>query len=88
MRYVLEATWRGYRSNQDRPCHREVITKPEAYEGLALINFTDGTLMRVSIRPCKPREKVLLIHGYDTIFRNLKNNPLCKRGAIDIMDIK
>lgn len=57
MRYVLEATWRGYRSSHDRPCHREVITKPEAYEGLALINFTDGT-------------------------------PLCKRGAIDIMDIQ
>ena len=88
MRYVLEATWRGYRSSQDRPCHRMVITRPKAYEGLRQINFTDGTAMYVSIRPCKFREKVEPIHGYDETFRNLSYNPLCKQGSVNIMDIK
>lgn len=88
MRYVLEATWSGYSSNQRRLCHCMEITRPRAYEGLHQINFTDGTAMYVNIRPCKFREKVISIHGYDSVFRDLAYNPLCKQGSVNIMDIK
>ena len=67
MRYILEGEWSGYRSSQRRVAHRVVTKHPKRYEKLKTIRYTDGTTLDLSIRPCKPREKVAEIHGYDSL---------------------
>ena len=66
-RYILEGEWSGYRSSQRRVCHRVVTKNPEIYKNLNSILFTDGTTLDLSIRKCKPRERVNEIHGYDSL---------------------
>ena len=78
-RYVLEGIWSGYHSSQRQPCHRTVTRSPNLYKDIHSIVFTDNTFMSVSLRPCKPREKVTEIHGYNQLFdkiirRGLKEN--------------
>jgi hypothetical protein len=65
-RYVLEATWSGYTASQSRVVHREVITpkRAEGYMKLRGIRFTDNTFLRVTVRPCEPRERVQEVRGY------------------------
>ena len=63
-RYVLEGEWSGYRSSQRRVAHREVTKYPKRYGTLKTIRYTDGTTLDLSLRPCKPREKVVQILGY------------------------
>ena len=78
MRYVIEGTWRGYRSSQDHVCHREVYKSNRAGGGPFLatlrkmysIPFSDGTALIVSVREAKPREKVIEKHGYTTFIRD------------------
>lgn len=59
-RYVLEATWNGYRSGQERVCHREIITTslPALYKRVTWVPFSDGTGMSITFRKALPREKV------------------------------
>jgi hypothetical protein len=64
-RYILEGTWSGYRSSQERVCHREVIKTPEY--PVKSIRFTDNTMLWLSVRPAKRGEKVVPIRGYDTL---------------------
>ncbi len=71
-RFVIEGEWLGYRSSQDRIVHRTV--HKAAYKALRAwaekthaIVYTDGTRLRLSVRDCKPREKVQEIHGYDSL---------------------
>ena len=66
-RFVLEGEWSGYQKSQQRVVHRTVTTRPQKYEKLESIQFDDGTYLRLSMRPCKPREKVVEIHGYDKL---------------------
>lgn len=78
MRYVIEGTWTGYNSSQERVCHREVYrsnrriaTNPflEAIKRLGAIKFTDNTLLLLTVREAKPREKIQEIHGYTSLIR-------------------
>jgi hypothetical protein len=68
-RFVLEGTWRGYRSSQDHVCHREVCTekKAEWAKRQHSIPFSDGTCLLLSARPALPREHVVLKPGYTSL---------------------
>ena len=78
MRYVIEGTWRGYRSSQDHVCHREVYKSNRQGGGpfiqtlskMYSIPFSDGTALIVSVREAKPREKVKEKHGYTSFIRD------------------
>ena len=63
-RYVIEGTWSGYTSSQERVAHRAVTTSPGRYEQLRTIIYTDGTALWITIRPCTHRERVKEIRGY------------------------
>ncbi|MFM0638046.1 hypothetical protein PQQ63_15195 [Paraburkholderia metrosideri] len=68
-RYIIEGTWAGYRSSQDRIVHRSVHTAPEKKlrawaESNFSITYTDGTRLILSVRDCKPRERVEIRPGY------------------------
>ena len=68
-RYLLEGEWSGYRSSQRRICHRAIVRNPEPFKNLTFIRFTDGTTLDLSIRPCKPRERVSEINGYGDLIQ-------------------
>ena len=68
-RFIIEGTWSGYRSSQQRVCHRTVhkgnrkLLRAWA-EKTHGIQYTDGTMLYLTVRDCKPREKVKEIKGY------------------------
>jgi hypothetical protein len=70
-RFVIEGEWLGYRTFQDQIVHRTVHTKArkklrEWCKQNPYIYYTDGTRLRLTVRDCKPRERVTgIIHGYD-----------------------
>lgn len=68
-RYVLEGEWSGYRSGQRRVVHREVVktSKPERYQNLRGITYSDGTTLHITFRECAPRERVEQKHGYKSL---------------------
>ena len=85
-RFVIECEWSGYRASQRRICHRAVETRHiEAYRAIHTIAFTDGTTMRVSVRQCKPREKVKEIRGYPSLLRDAVTRELT--GYISVNDL-
>lgn len=55
--FMLEGTWRGYRSSQDHVCHREYFSATGARGKAFLewlrkthaIDFTDGTALLLSV---------------------------------------
>lgn len=68
-RFIIEGTWSGYRSSQQRVVHRTVHKgnrkKLRAWaEETHGIGYTDGTMLYLTVRDCKPREKVKEIKGY------------------------
>ena len=67
MRYVLEGKWSGYTSDQRKVCHRKVISNPGYYKELTSVRFTDGTTLDLTIRKCKPKEKVVELDGYTSL---------------------
>ena len=70
-RFVVEAEWSGYVSSQRRIVHRTVETLFRAgYDALQYHSFSDGTGLTISVRDCKPREKVQQIHGYGQLLRD------------------
>jgi hypothetical protein len=84
-RWVVECIWSGYRSSQSRPCHRRVLREWEAKELAKItgIGFTDNTSMSVDVRPCKPREKVQEIRGYDDLFAEIRRLGMTGYVSID-----
>lgn len=73
-RFVIEGEWSGYRSSQQRVVHRTVHKgswkKLRAWaEKTYAIRYTDGTALCLSVRDCKPRERVTEIHGYDSLIK-------------------
>ena len=64
--YVIEATWNGYRSGQERVVHRELIHPRyfQAANGIGAISFSDNSCMEISVRPKKFREKIVKVNGY------------------------
>lgn len=73
-RFVIEGTWTGYTSRQQRVVHRTVHKASErnlrawvaAHHG---ISYTDGTMLLLSVRDAKPREKVEVLNGYGDLIR-------------------
>ena len=68
-RFVIEGEWIGYRSHQDRVVHRQVykgaFKKLRAWaEKTHCIRYSDGTSLVLSVRDCKPGERVKEIRGY------------------------
>lgn len=68
-RFVIEGTWLGYRSSQDRVVYRKAY--PASFKKLRAwaektfaITYTDGTRLQLSVRDCEPRERVVEIPGY------------------------
>lgn len=72
-RHVIEGVWSGYTSSQSHVVHREVSTSRALIEWARetyAISFTDGTSLNLSVRPCKPRERVIEKHGYTSLIRD------------------
>lgn len=81
-RFIIEGTWTGYTSSQSRVVHRTV--HPVAFKALRAwaentksITYTDGTRLILSVRDCKPYEKVIEIHGYSSLIDQ------CARANVD-----
>ncbi len=72
-RYVIEGTWSGYTSSQSRTVHREVTDWPKLAEWVGKaggISYTDGTMLWLSVREARPRERVKQILGYRSLIRD------------------
>ena len=68
-RFIIEGEWSGCRSGQQRVVHRTVHKgnrkRLRAWaEKTHGIQYTDGTMLYLTVRDCKPREKVKEIKGY------------------------
>jgi hypothetical protein len=68
-RFVIEGEWSGYRSRQQRVVHRQVYQSNrkklrEWAEKQYSLAFSDGTSLMLTVRDCKPRERVEEILGY------------------------
>lgn len=66
---MVEGTWSGYTSAQSRVVHRDVVSEKTAEEirELGSIRYTDGTYLSLSVRECKPRERVEKLNGYGSL---------------------
>lgn len=74
-RFIIEGTWSGYRSSQQRVCHRTVHKGSEKNfrawaEKTYSISYTDGTCLILSVRDCLPRERVKPINGYTQLIKD------------------
>ena len=72
MRFVIEGTWSGYSSSQERVVHRTVHgsswKKLRAWaEKTHAIRYSDGTCLYLTVRDCKPRERVQQVMGYSQL---------------------
>ena len=71
-RFIIEGEWTGYTSAQQKVVHRQVypagLKKLRAWaEKTHAIRYTDGTRLLLSVRECKPRERVTEIRGYTSL---------------------
>lgn len=74
-RYIIEGEWSGYRSGMERISHRTVHKANEKKlrawaEKTHSIRYTDGTVLRLMVRDCLPREKVKVINGYMDLIKD------------------
>lgn len=74
-RFVIEGEWSGYRSSQQRIVHRQVYPGGrkkfrEWAEKVGGIRYTDGTMLYLTARDCKPRERVKEIRGYTSLIED------------------
>lgn len=85
-RFVIEGTWSGYTSSQSRVVHRQVYSdkKLRAWaEKTSGIRYTDGTMLFLSVRDCKPRERVEEKKGYTRLI-----NDCFRQGVSSVADLK
>lgn len=83
-RYLLEGTWLGYKSSLGRVCHRVVITNCKPYKHLKTIEFTDNTLLDITLRKCLPRERIKEIKGYTSLINKaIKLN----KGFVSVLEL-
>lgn len=71
-RFIIEGEWSGYRSSQQHVAHRSVhpgsFKKLRAWaEKTHAITYTDGTQLWITVRDCKPRERVVQKLGYKSL---------------------
>lgn len=74
-RFVIEGEWTGYVSRQQRVVHRKVYEGSrkklrEWAERTHAIYYTDGTALHLTVRDCKPRERVSEIDGYTRLIED------------------
>jgi hypothetical protein len=72
-RFVIEGTWTGYTSAQQRICHREVTTDKKLVDRLRQLHkivYTDGTSLLIHVRHAEPRERIKEILGYRSLIRD------------------
>lgn len=74
-RFVIEGEWSGYRSSQQRVVHRQAYPGGrkkfrEWAEKVGGIRYTDGTMLYLIVRDCKPRERVKEIRGYTSLIED------------------
>lgn len=74
-RFIIEGEWTGYRSSQQKVVHRQVYPggrkKLRAWaEKTHGILYTDGTKLLLTVRDCKPRERVQEIRGYTSLIED------------------
>lgn len=74
-RFIIEGMWSGYRSGQERVCHRTVHKASEKKlrawaEQIHSISYTDGTCLILSVKDCLPRERVKTINGYTQLIKD------------------
>jgi hypothetical protein len=75
-RYIIEGTWTGYSSTQMRIVHRTVHKLPGERRLIDWatkthkIIYTDGTALILTVRPCKPKEKIHEINGYSRLIKD------------------
>ena len=69
-RFVLEGTWSGYRAEQRKVVHREILNVTRAKKHiLRCVRYTDGTTLDLTLREAKPRERIVQINGYGKLLR-------------------
>ena len=71
-RFVIEGTWSGYRSEQGRVVHVSVHGRSckalRAFvEETPVVSYTDGTGLYLTVRDCKPRERVVERRTYSSL---------------------
>jgi len=74
-RFIIEGEWSGYTSSQQRVVHRKVYPgsrkKLRAWaEKTYGIQYTDGTMLYLTVRDCKPRERVKENLGYTSLIED------------------
>ena len=73
-RWILEGEWSGYTSAQRHVVHREVIVgSPDLRawcEKTHAIRYSDGTVLVLSVRDAKLREKITTINAYTSLIRD------------------
>lgn len=75
-RFVIEGVWSGHRASQSKVVHRQAYAsagwkKLRAWaEQARCISFTDGTSLDLSVRDCKPRERVEEVRGYTRLIED------------------
>ncbi len=79
MRYLLEGIWTGYRIDQQRVVHREIIRNARRIrrlQKLHRIEFTDKTSLVLGLRLLLPGEKVEEIHRSDKLIQDAERMDL------------
>lgn len=74
-RFVIEGEWTGYTGGQRRVVHRQVYPASRKHlrewaENAGAIRYTDGTLLLLRVRDCKPRERVEQIRTYSLLIED------------------
>ncbi len=74
-RFIIEGEWSGYTSAQRRVVHRKVYGSERKMlkawaEKTYGIRYSDGTMLVLSVRDCKPRERVQQIDGYTSLIND------------------
>ena len=74
-RYIIEGEWSGYQPGQQRISHRSVHKAAfkrlrEWVEKTRAITYADGTVLRLTVRDCTPRERVKENRSYMSLIEN------------------
>jgi hypothetical protein len=87
--FVIEGTWSGYRAGQDRVVHRSVHKAyfkrlREWAERTYGITYTDGTVLALSVRDRRPRERVKEERGYMKLIDDCAHYDVCSVEAVTL----
>lgn len=72
-RFVIEGEWLGHTQNKifHRTVHAATEKRLRAWaSATSCITFGDGTRLLISVRDCKPRERVQELRGYSSLIRD------------------